>query len=441
MTSAGKQAEAGVSTSIRKHLLAGTFACLVLVGGLGGWAALTPLSGAVIAHGQIDVSGNVKRVQHRDGGIVEAIHVADGDRVKAGDVVVRLDATTIRANLAIVETQIVDLLARRQRLLAEREGGDALSELALGAGLYPGIARAELQNSIAAERRLFQARLVSIESRKSQLGAQVTQSRKEIDGLQARLSATRDQLQLTTEELDGVLPLWDKGLVSIDRLSQLRRSKAELTGTIGQITAQIASSEGQILERQIAAGNLEEERRAEAETDLRETDGKLAELVQQAIAARDQLKHIDIRAPQDGIVHELAYHTVGGVIPPGETIAIIVPVADELIVNARIKPTDVDMVAPGQAARLRLTAFNSRRTPEVNARVGVVSADATVDPATRESYYLARIKIPAEELGRLTEPLLPGMPVEAYVTTSERTALDYLLKPLTDQFARALREE
>ncbi|SCM79024.1 Type I secretion system membrane fusion protein PrsE [uncultured Pleomorphomonas sp.] len=441
MTSAGKQAEAGVSTSIRKHLLAGTFACLVLVGGLGGWAALTPLSGAVIAHGQVDVSGNVKRVQHRDGGIVEAIHVADGDRVKAGDVVVRLDATTIRANLAIVETQIVDLLARRQRLLAEREGGDALSELALGAGLYPGIARAELQNSIAAERRLFQARLVSIESRKSQLGAQVTQSRKEIDGLQARLSATRDQLQLTTEELDGVLPLWDKGLVSIDRLSQLRRSKAELTGTIGQITAQIASSEGQILERQIAAGNLEEERRAEAETDLRETDGKLAELVQQAIAARDQLKHIDIRAPQDGIVHELAYHTVGGVIPPGETIAIIVPVADELIVNARIKPTDVDMVAPGQAARLRLTAFNSRRTPEVNARVGIVSADATVDPATRESYYLARIKIPAEELGRLTEPLLPGMPVEAYVTTSERTTLDYLLKPLTDQFARALREE
>jgi len=441
MTSAGKQAEAGVSTSIRKHLLAGTFACLILVGGLGGWAALTPLSGAVIAHGQVDVSGNVKRVQHRDGGIVEAIHVADGDRVKAGDVVVRLDATTIRANLAIVETQIVDLLARRQRLLAEREGGDALSELALGAGLYPGIARTELQKSIAAERRLFQARLVSIESRKSQLGAQVTQSRKEIDGLQARLSATRDQLQLTTEELDGVLPLWDKGLVSIDRLSQLRRSKAELTGTIGQITAQIASSEGQILERQIAAGNLEEERRAEAETDLRETDGKLAELVQQAIAARDQLKHIDIRAPQDGIVHELAYHTMGGVIPAGETIAIVVPVAEELIVNARIKPTDVDMVAPGQAARLRLTAFNSRRTPEVNARVGVVSADATVDPATRESYYLARIKIPAEELGRLTEPLLPGMPVEAYVTTSERTALDYLLKPLTDQFARALREE
>ncbi|WP_245427545.1 HlyD family efflux transporter periplasmic adaptor subunit [Pleomorphomonas carboxyditropha] len=164
-------------------------------------------------------------------------------------------------------------------------------------------------------------------------------------------------------------------------------------------------------------------------------------ILERQIAARDQLKHIDIRAPQDGIVHELAYHTVGGVIPPGETIAIIVPVADELIVNARIKPTDVDMVAPGQAARLRLTAFNSRRTPEVNARVGIVSADATVDPATRESYYLARIKIPAEELGRLTEPLLPGMPVEAYVTTSERTTLDYLLKPLTDQFARALREE
>lgn len=441
MTSAGKQAEAGVSSSIRKHLLAGVLACAALVGGLGGWAALTPLSGAVIAHGQVDVSGNVKRVQHREGGIVEAIYIADGDRVKAGDVVVRLDATTIRANLAIVETQIVDLLARRQRLLAEREGADALSVLALSAGLYPGIARMELQTSIAAERRLFQARLVSIESRKSQLGAQVTQSRKEIDGLQARLSATRDQLQLTIEELDGVLPLWDKGLVSIDRLSQLRRSKAELTGTIGQITAQIASSEGQILERQIAAGNLEEERRAEAETDLRETDGKLAELVQQAIAARDQLKHIDIRAPQDGIVHELGYHTVGGVIPPGETIAIIVPVADELIVNARIKPTDVDMVAPGQAARLRLTAFDSRRTPEVNARVGVVSADATVDPATRESYYLARIRIPAEELGRLTEPLLPGMPVEAYVTTSERTALDYLLKPLTDQFARAMREE
>lgn len=441
MTSMAKETEIGVSSSIRKHLLSGVLACVGLIGGLGGWAAMTPLAGAVIAHGQIDVSGNVKRVQHREGGIVEAIYVVDGDRVKAGDVVVRLDATSIRANLAILETQIVDLLARRQRLLAERESAHDLPELVLKADLYPGVVGAELQNTIEAERRLFKARLVSIESRKSQLGAQVTQSRKAIDGLQARLMATRDQLQLTTEELDGVLPLWDKGLVSIDRLSQLRRSKAELTGTIGEIISQIASNEGQILERQIAAGNLDEERRAEAETGLRETDGKLAELIQQAISAHDQMKHIDIRAPQEGIVHELAYHTVGGVIPPGETIAIIVPVSDELIVNARIKPTDVDMVVPGQAARLRLTAFNSRRTPEVNARIGVVAADATVDPATRESYYLARIRIPAEELGKLKEPLLPGMPVEAYVTTSERTALDYLLKPLTDQFARALREE
>lgn len=439
MTSTNKEPEVGVSSSIRKHLLAGVLACVGLIGGLGGWAAMTPLSGAVIAHGQVDVSGNVKRVQHREGGIVEAIYVADGDRVKAGDVVVRLDATSIRANLTILEAQIVDLLARRQRLLAEREGADELPELKLDTDLYPRLAG--LQSSLDAERRLFKARLVSIESRKSQLGAQVTQSRKEIDGLQARLSATQDQLKLTSDELDGVLPLWNKGLVSIDRLSQLRRSKAELTGTIGQITAQIASSEGQILERQLAEGNLEEERRAEAENGLRETDGKLAELVQQAIAARDQLKHIDIRAPQDGIVHELAYHTVGGVIPPGETIAIIVPVSDELIVNARIKPTDVDMVVPGQAARLRLTAFNSRRTPEVNAKVRVVAADATTDPATRESYYLAKIRIPSEELDKLKEPLLPGMPVEAYVTTSERTALDYLLKPLTDQFARALREE
>ena len=439
MTSTVKDTDAGVSSSIRRHLLAGVLACVGLIGGLGGWAAMTPIVGAVIAHGQIDVSGNVKRVQHREGGIVEAIHVADGDRVKAGDVVVRLDATSIRANLAILEAQIVDLLARRQRLLAEREGAEELPQLEMNADLYPGLAG--LQTSLEAERRLFRARLVSIESRKSQLNAQVTQSKKEIDGLQARLSATRDQLQLTTEELEGVLPLWGKGLVSIDRLSQLRRSKAELTGTIGQITAQIASSEGQILERQFAAGNLEEERRAEAETNLRETDGKLAELVQQAIAARDQLKHIDIRAPQDGVVHELAYHTVGGVIPPGETIAIIVPVADELIVNARIKPTDVDMVGPGQAARLRLTALNSRRTPELKAKVGVVAADATTDPATRESYYLARIHIPADELSRVSEPLLPGMPVEAYVTTSERTALDYLLKPLADQFAKALREE
>ncbi|MBS1164341.1 MAG: putative toxin/protease secretion system [Proteobacteria bacterium] len=441
MTSTSKETEVGVSSSIRKHLLAGVLACAGLIGGLGGWAVMTPLSGAVIAHGQVDVSGNVKRVQHREGGIVEAIYVADGDHVKAGDVVIRLDATTIRANLAILEAQIVDLLARRQRLLAERESAHDLPDLVLKADLYPGVVGAELQNTIEAERRLFKARLVSIESRKSQLGAQVTQSRKAIDGLQARLVATRDQLQLTTDELDGILPLWDKGLVSIDRLSQLRRSKAELTGTIGEIISQIASNEGQILERQIAAGNLDEERRAEAETGLRETDGKLAELIQQAIAARDQMKHIDIRAPQDGIIHELAYHTVGGVIPPGETIAIIVPISDELIVNARIKPTDVDMVAPGQTARLRLTAFNSRRTPEVNARVGVVAADATVDPATRESYYLARIRIPADELGKLKEPLLPGMPVEAYVTTSERTALDYLLKPLTDQFAKALREE
>ncbi|HSP23850.1 MAG TPA: HlyD family type I secretion periplasmic adaptor subunit [Saliniramus sp.] len=433
------QAPSTARTSIRRHLIVAGLAVILLLGGVGGWSALSHINGAVMAVGSVVIEGNVKRVQHREGGIVGAIRVDDGDRVAAGAVLVTLDATTTRANLAIIENQIDQLSARRMRLVAEREGAQALQvpqTLALRAD------QPEISELIEGETALFEARRRTLQGQRWQLRERIRQVDQESDGLSARLAAKDDEIDLVTQELEGVNRLYDQGMIPFPRVAELRRMRAQLAGERGQLVAEIARAATRIAETELQILQLDEDRLSETLTELREVEAQMIELGERRVAALDELARVEIRAPQDGYVHELAVHTVGGVIGPGETVMTIVPDAGRLLVEARIEAVDIDQIAIGQIATLRLSAFNQRTTSEIEGRIRTVSADLSRDPQTGEAWYLARIDIEPQELARLNGlALLPGMPVEAFVQTGERTPLSYILKPLADHIARAMREE
>lgn len=426
------------ATSIRKHMIIGLCASTILVFGAGGWAAIAQLSGAIMGTGTVMVDGNVKKVQHREGGIVGAILVRDGARVKAGDLLIQLDDTLTRANLTMVTKQIDQFAARRIRLVAERDESLELSAL----NTEPGINQSEFEEYFRAENSLFIARKRTIDGQKEQLRQRISQIDQENEGLIARRDGKDDELALIERELEGVASLYQKGLIPFPRMAELQRMRAQLAGERGQFIAEIARAANRITETELQILQLDQDRRAEVLTELRDTDNKLAELSEQRITASDQLKRIDIRAPQDGLVHELAVHTIGGVIAPGDTVLLIVPDRDALIIEARLKPADIDQVHIGQRAELRFSAFNQRTTPEITGYIKTVAADLLHNPQTGESWYFARIGIPKSELDRLENlVLVPGMPVEAFIQTGERTALSFLIKPLFDQIARALRED
>ncbi len=428
---------APVQGSIRRHLLAGLAAVFVLVGGIGGWAATTELSGAVIAPGQLVVQSDVKKVQHPTGGVVATLNVQDGDSVAAGDVIIRLDDTVTRANLAIVVKSLQQLEARQARLEAERDGVATVD--------FPGTLRQhaadpEVARLIAGETKLFELRRSAREGQKAQLAERAAQLNEEIGGLASQIAAKEREIELIGQELTGVRDLWEKKLVSIQRVNELERQAARLEGERGQLVAATAQAKGRISEIELQVIQIDQDMRSEVATELRDIQGKVAELVERQIAAEDELRRIDIRAPQSGRVHELAVHTVGGVIGPGEVLTLIVPVADDLTVEVKIAPQDIDQVQIGQAAVLRFSAFNQRTTPEVDGEVTRVSADLTLDERTGLSYYTARIGLLEGEVARLQGlSLAPGMPVEAFIQTGERTVLSYLTKPLTDNAMRSFR--
>jgi HlyD family secretion protein len=426
-------------SSIRRHLIIAGLAVVLLIGGVGGWSAMSNISGAVLAIGTVAVEGNVKRVQHREGGIVGAIAVADGDRVAEGGILITLDATTTRANLAIIENQIDQLSARRMRLLAEREGAQAPQ---VPQALAQRADQPEIAELVSGETALFEARQRTLQGQRRQLRERVRQIDQEIEGLSARREAKDDEISLITQELEGVNQLYDKGMIPFPRVAELRRMRAQLAGELGQLMAEIARAATRIAETELQILQLDEDRLSETLTELRQVEAQMIELSERRVAALDELARVDIRAPQNGYVHELAAHTVGGVISPGETVMIIVPDEGQLLVEVRIGAADIDQVGNGQIATLRLSAFNQRTTPEIEGRIRTVSADLSRDPQTGETWYLGRIDIPPEQLARLNGlTLLPGMPVEAFVQTGERTPLSYFLKPLADHLARAMREE
>jgi len=425
--------------SMRRHLVAAVVVVLVLVVGVGGWAATAVISGAVVASGSLVVDTNVKKVQHPTGGIVGELRVRDGDRVHAGDIVVRLDETVTRANLAIVSKGLEELRARKARLESERDGWDTVVFPA------PLVARAsdpELAAAMDSERKLFNLRKTARNGQKAQLQERVTQLGEEIAGLTAQQNSKAKEITLVERELAGVRDLWSKNLVQLNRLTALEREATRLDGERGQLVASAAQAKGKVAETALQILQIDQDLASEVAKELREVDGKIGEFVERKVTAEDQLKRIDIRAPQDGTVFQLAMHTVGGVITAGDPIMLIVPEADNLSVEVKVNPQDIDQLQLNQKAILRFSAFNARTTPEIEGIVTRISADTSTDQRTGQTYYTLRISLPAEQIERLGNvKLLPGMPVEAFVQTGDRTMLSYLMKPLHDQVMRAFREK
>ena len=412
-----------VQQSLKRHLLLGTAAVAVLGAIIFGWGTLSEISGAVIAPGKLVVDSNVKKVQHPTGGVVGDLKVKDGDRVKKGDVLVRLDETQARTSLAIVTKALDEMDARQARLEAERDGADKVTfpDELLARRNEPEVAQAT-----ASEQRLFELRRSAREGQKSQLLEQVAAKSKEIEWNQ--------------QELGGIRGLWKQNLVPFNRVTTLERDSARLHGERGALTASIAQAKGRIAEIQLKILQIDEDLRTEVGKELAEIRGKRSELTERRVAAEDQLKRIDLVAPQDGRVFQQAVHTIGGVIQAGEVLMLVVPDADELIIEAKVAPQDVDQIHVGQPAVVQFAAFNRRTTPELNGEVIGIGADITQDDKRNEAFYAVRIRISDKEMARL-EGLQPmaGMPVEVFIKTSPRTVVSYLTKPLREQIDRAFR--
>lgn len=430
-----------LSLSIRKYLRLGLATVLILVAGVGGWAAVANISGAVVASGQVTVKGNSKRIQHREGGIIAEIAVAEGDRVETGELLVRLDDTLVRTNLAVVEKQLIEFTAREARLLAERDGAEQvefpawLSELAAAGDP---VAR----DATRGEERLFETRRDMLAGQIAQLQERIEQYRMQSEGLAAQREAKSGEIDLIAEELESLEDLLRRGLVAKPRVMELKRNASRLHGEHGALTSDIAVARGRISETRLSVIQARQDRQQEVLSLLGEVQAQIVKLTEQRIAARDQLRRIEIRAPQSGIVHELAFHTIGGVVQPGERILSIVPDGFELIVEARVTPTDRDQTAAGQTAVITFPAFSQRTTPQANGTVLTISPDLTLDETTGISYFTAQIALNEGERQRLGDlDLVPGMPAEVFIQTGSRTVMSFLIKPLADNLRRAFRED
>jgi len=426
--------------SIQRYMIVG----MVIVGfvtfGIGGWAATSELTGAVIGQGVLVVDSSVKKVQHPTGGVVGELRVREGDKVLAGDILLRLDETQTLANATIVSKSFDELVARQARLEAERDNADQITfpKLLLERTRDPA---SEAARAIAAERSLFDLRRQARGGQKAQLKERSAQLQEEIKGYLGQAEAKQREVDFIHKELEGVRTLWEKKLVPMNRLTALERDTARLEGERSQLSGMTAQAKGKIAEIELQIIQIDQDLRTEVGKDLIETRSKISELAERKTAAVDQLYRIDIRAPQTGRVHQLTVHTVGGVITPGEQIMLIVPDADALAVEVKIAPRDIDQVYVGQAASMRFAAFDQKTTPEIEGEVSLVSADLVQEQRTGMSYYTARVLLNPEEVARLgSAKLLPGMPVDVFIKTPGRTALSYLIKPLRDQAERAFKE-
>jgi HlyD family type I secretion membrane fusion protein len=424
--------------SARGPLIGGFLGLLVLVGGFGAWAVLTHITGAVIAPGRVEVDQNRQVVQHPDGGVVSEILVKEGDPVAEGDLLIRLDPSELQSELAVVEGQLFEVLARRARFEAERDGAPALV-------FEPLLANSE--NPVAAElmegqERLFEARLESAEAEKAQLSKRRDQIRDQIEGIRAQQAATAEQSRLIELELADQQSLLDRGLAQATRVLALQREKASLTGQAGELTAAVAQSEGRITETEIEILRIETTRREDAITRLRDLQFNEIELAERRRALIERLARLDIRAPVSGIVYGMQVFAPRSVIRPADPVTFLIPQDRPLIITTQVEPIHIDQIHPGQTVTVRFPAFDQRRTPELMGRITLVSADAFQDEQSRMSFYRAQVELLPGEIGRLPAEmtLLPGMPVEAFIRTGERTPFDYLAKPLADYFARAFRE-
>jgi HlyD family secretion protein len=411
-----------------------------LICSIGIMGAATDVSGAIISQGSLVVESHIKKVQHPSGGVARMLLVHEGSHVNEGDLLIQMDETVAQANLSAVTKSVWELQARRARLQAERDGAHDISFPDDLAGVSDPAAKAIL----AGEQRFFQLRREASEGQKRQLHEQIAQLKEQIGGMEDQLAAARQESELVTKELAGVEQLWEQHLVSISRLSTLQRDSAKLLGERGQLTASIAQAKGKISETELKILQIDQDFRSDVAKELADIRAKYAETLEKQVTARDQTQKLELRAPQAGIVNDLTVHTRGGVIAAGETVMTIIPDNDLLMVETHIPPQDIDQVKLDQKAMLRFTNFNQRTTPEIEGEVSQIGADVSRDDKDRSGspYFVVRISIPQAEMDKFGKArLMPGMPVEVFITTSERSLLSYLTKPFADQIHRAFREK
>lgn len=427
------------SSSIRMNLLL-TGALVALIGGSAmAWSVYTQLEGAVIAQGVVVVEGRIKTVQHPSGGVIGSLLVQEGQLVRSDELLLRLDDTATRTNLAII---VNELVTHRVRLARMRAEVTAAEDLVLSRELMALLDKTpEAPAVIDGERALMQMRRKSRKGEQEQLTARIGQTREEIAGLYEQLQSVLGHLRINEKELQDIKSLARRNLVQRPRLTSLEREVLSNQGTAGDLKARIAQAEGRIGEVELQIGQIDRALITEVTTQMRETEMRIRELEERRTTAEDSLRRVDVRAPIAGRVHQLAVHTVGGVVTPSEPLMLIVPEDAQLIIEAHVDPVTIDQPTTGQRTRVRLTAFDRQSTPELEGELYRISADLTRDSGSNPSYYLAGIRLSAGELERLGGlTLIPGMPAEVYIKTAERTPASYMLKPFKDQMQRALRE-
>ncbi len=429
-----------IGWSPRTPLIIGFLAILLLVGGFGTWSVMANISGAVVASGQIEVDQNRQVVQHPDGGVIAEIGVKEGDLVEKGDILIRLDPTNLRSELVVAEGQLFELMARRGRLEAERDGTGVIE-------FDPELVKVTKISTDAGElmqgqQRLFSARQDSLEQEVAQMQKRRSQIADQIKGIVAQQTALETQLELITEELKNQQILLDRGLAQASRVLGLQREDARLRGTMGELSASKAQAEGRITEIDIEVLKFGTKRREEAITRLRDLQFRELELMEKRSALKERLSRLDIRAPLSGVVYGLQFFAPRSVIKPADPVLFLVPQDRPLVIAAKVETIHVDQIFIGQEVTLRFPAFDSRTTPELKGRVVKLSADAFTDDRLGLSFYSSEIALLDGEIDKLPEGavLIPGMPVQAFIRTNDRTPLAYLVKPFTDYFAKAFRE-
>ncbi|ABI93423.1 HlyD family type I secretion periplasmic adaptor subunit (plasmid) [Roseobacter denitrificans] len=437
MTTLAAQDDLTLRLSMRSVFLAGLIGLVALLGGVGFWAGTTLINGAVIAQGQAVVRGNAKQVQHLDGGIVADILVQDGDGVQAGDVLIRLDPTLVRMNLDVTRQRLADALTQQARLRAEQQGLGTLTFV------YPDLPfeMPDMAANEAGQRAIFTARAAVQTGGRDQLAEAFRQFENQIEGLTSQMEAISAQIGFVSKDLDNMQVLVERNLARQSQLNDLNRTRADLEGRRAALASDIAQLSNARREAEIQTLQSERSFQESVVTDLRTITSQVDELILDIVTRAAQLDRINIRAPAAGIVHELQISTVGGVIDPGQVIAEIIPQDQALDFELRVQPQDIDQVYIGQEAETLIAAFDVNETPKLIGSVARISPNAIVDPQTGQSYYLINLTVPAEEIARLGGlRIKPGMPVEAYLATGERTVLGYLISPVTTQMRRAFRQ-
>ncbi len=431
--------KASLPTSVKGPILLGMGIIVFFIGGFGIWGATVPISGAAVASGIVAASGLNQMVDHLEGGIIEEILVSEGERIKQNQPMIGLDATRVKSERDRVQSQLVGLKAKLLRTRAEREGveklvyPDDLLEEARTLGQMEDLDQQTVEFRSRLDRHLAE---LSVLDQRSQA------TRDEIEGLQIQKDSENTKISVIRDELKQKELLLKRGLTPRSQFNALQRAEADSEGRIGSLTASIAQRKTSLLELEKQAISMTATRTEEAAIAINQTQLQVNDLQEQLLAREDVLSRIVIRSPVDGIVVKLIKNTVGSVVRPGETVVEILPTSADFVIEARVPPQDIDVVRPGQSANIRFVALNTRTTPELPATVTYVSADRLVDPDTRIPYYLARLKL----LGDLPPPLTPdqiypGMPVDAFIGTGERTFFEYLARPIADSFNRAFREQ